>query len=610
MAQRQRSFDDLGAPLSGVTFVVVDLETTGGSAANDAVTEIGAVKLRGGECLGTFQTLVNPGVAIPPQIVYLTGITQAMVAPAPRLASVLPAFLEFLGDAVVVGHNVRFDLGFLQEGLRRLGYARLSNRFVDTCLLARRLVRDEVPNCKLSTLAAHFRVGHQPTHRALDDALATGEVLHCLLERAGSMGVLALEDLLELPTVQGHPQLAKLKLASALPRAPGVYIFRDAGGRPLYVGKAVDLRRRVRSYFTGDDRRKVGQMLRETQAIDHVVCAGELEASVLEVRLIHQWVPRFNRQSKHWRKYAYLKLTLDERFPRLSVVRKPKDGDRCLFVGPLASSSQARLVAEAIETAVPLRRCTKAVPKRVAAAAGGAGWRSGPCAPAQIGVATCPCSGDIGEVGYKAIVDQVVVGLTSQPGLLLGPIEQKMRALAAAARYEEAAVMRDRADALARALARQRRLDALRRAGRVLVEVPGEGGAVLDGGQLVAAWAADGHVPLLAAGVTGAGAASAAPIGSPPLETAEATPGAEGAEGGHGGGERKTAPAAAGWPGPASAAAAGGRGPVARELADELSTVAAWLETKAARIRLVQCDGELCSPLPRLPRYEPRKASA
>jgi DNA polymerase-3 subunit epsilon len=549
----QRSFDDLGAPLAEVTFVVVDLETTGGSPAGDAITEIGAVKLRGGECLGTFQTLINPGVAIPREIVYLTGITQAMVLPAPRIESVLPSFLEFAGEAVIVGHNVRFDLGFLQENLKRHKYSRLVNRFVDTCLLARRLVRDEVPNCKLSTLAAHFRVGHRPTHRALDDALATGELLHCLLERAGSLGVTALEDLLELPTVHGHPQLAKLKLANALPRKPGVYIFRDAGGRPLYVGKAVDLRRRVRSYFTGDDRRKVGQLLREAHAIDHIVCAGELEASVLEVRLIHQLTPRFNRQAKHWRKYAYVKLTLDERFPRLSIVRQPKQGDGCLYMGPLPSAGAAKLVAEAIETAVPLRRCNKPVPHTIK--------RSGPCAPAQLGVSTCPCAGDIAEAGYKAIVDQVVVGLTASPQLLLGPLEQRMRALAAAARFEEAAAMRDRAAALSRAIVRQRRLDALRRAGRLLVEVSGEGGVVVEHGRLVAAWAGgDGQVPLVAGGGDGWSAGEGQPQ----------------------------------W------------GPLSRDIADEVQCIASWLDTKAARIRLVSVDGELCSPLPRLARYEPR----
>ncbi|HYD09471.1 MAG TPA: exonuclease domain-containing protein, partial [Acidimicrobiales bacterium] len=324
----QRSFDDLGTPLSEVTFVVVDLETTGGSPQDDRITEIGAVKLRGGECLGTFQTLVNPGLPIPPAITMLTGITQSMVVPAPRIEEVLPTFLDFVGtrtDTVIVGHNIRFDLAFLDAALRRAGEARLSQPSVDTCGLARRLVAEEVPNCKLGTLAQRFRLSHKPTHRALDDALATGELLHVLLERAAAFGVLGLDDLLTLPRLAGHPQLRKLRLTDDLPRRPGVYLFRDASGRVLYVGKATNLRTRVRSYFSGDERRKIGQLLREAATIDHIVAPGPLEAAVLEVRLIHEHLPRFNRQSKTWRQYAYLKLTLQERYPRLSVVKATKD---------------------------------------------------------------------------------------------------------------------------------------------------------------------------------------------------------------------------------------------------------------------------------------------
>ena len=128
----QRSFDDLGSPLHEVTFVVVDLETTGGSPTTCGITEVGAVKLRGGECLGTFQTLVNPGLPIPPQITVITGITQAMVIPAPPIDEVLPALLEFIGGAIVVGHNVRFDLSFLREALQATDRPRLDNRSIDT----------------------------------------------------------------------------------------------------------------------------------------------------------------------------------------------------------------------------------------------------------------------------------------------------------------------------------------------------------------------------------------------------------------------------------------------------------------------------------------------
>jgi DNA polymerase-3 subunit epsilon len=538
----QRSFDELGTPLSDVTFAVVDLETTGGSPAADAITEVGAVKLRGGECLGTLQTLVNPGVAIPPAITYLTGITEAMVLPAPRIELVLPALLEFLHGAVIVGHNVRFDVSFLQAAARAAGYPRLEHACVDTAALARRLIREEVPDCRLSTLARHFRTATRPTHRALDDALATGEVLHGLLERAGTIGVLALDDLLALPTIKGHPQLNKLKLVSRLPRAPGVYVFRDAGGRPLYVGKATDLRRRVRSYFSGDERRKVGQLLRELAAIDHVVCDSTLEAAVLEVRLIHQLSPRFNRQAKLWRRYAYVKLTLGERWPRLSVVRSARADDGCIYVGPLASSGAAQTVAEAIETAVPLRRCRGRVPTNPIAAA---------CTPAQLGVASCPCAGAVTAGEYAGYVDSVVRGLTTQPNLLLDPLERRMRQLASAQRFEEAADVRDRAAALARALSRQHRLDALVRAGRLLVEGPNGERALLDNGCLVSS---TGMLPF------------------------EAGPPASG-------------------------------GPVPTWLVDELACVSSWLEAAASRLRVVDCSGGLSWPLPRLPRFEPAGAS-
>ncbi|HEX9969357.1 MAG TPA: exonuclease domain-containing protein, partial [Acidimicrobiales bacterium] len=462
---------------------------------------------------------------------------------------VLPSLLEFCRDAVIVGHNIRFDLSFLDAALVATGRPRLRNRSVDTCALARRLVRDEVPNCKLSTLAQHFRVAHRPTHRALDDALATGEVLHSLLERAGSLGVLALDDLMELPTVKGHPMVAKLAMTASIPRKPGVYLFKDGCGRVLSVGKAVDLRRRVRSYFSSDDRRKVGALLRETQAVDTIVTSGELEAGVLEVRLIAELAPRFNRQAKLWRKYAYLKLTLNERFPRLSVVRVPKAGDGCLYIGPLASAAAAKVVAEAIESSVPIRRCT-ARPGKVP--------RPGVCTPAQLGVALCPCAGGVAEEAYAEVVGRVVRGLTVDPTLLLRPLEDRMRALAAAQRYEEAAAVRERAAALSRAIARQRRLDALRRSGRVTVSIEGEGAVVLHGGRLVAAWTGD----------------------TPPLDTQLAVDRAD------------------------------DDGPVPRELVDELATVASYLDTKAGRLRLVESDGELAWPLPRLPRYEPRKAVA
>jgi DNA polymerase-3 subunit epsilon len=558
VAAVQPSFDDLGTPLHDVTFCVVDLETTGGSAADGGITEIGAVRYRGGEQLGTFQTFVNPGCSIPPRITMLTGITTSMVLRAPVPEAVLPTFLEFLGDAVIVGHNVRYDLGYLNGAMERSGRPRLPNRSIDTLTLARRLVRDEVPNCRLGTLADRLRLPHRPSHRALDDALATGDLLHVLLERAGGLGVCGLDDLVALPTMTGNAQASKLRLTDHLPRSPGVYLFRDGAGRTLYVGKATNLRSRVRSYFSTDDRRKVGALLREVERIDHVVCPSPLEAAVLEVRLIHRLEPRFNRQSTTWRRYAYLKLTV-EPFPRLSVVRAIRP-DGALYLGPLPSQGTARRVAEAIETAVPIRRCT-ATPGRQE--------RTGPCAPAQLGVATCPCSGQVSAEQYARIVHTVRRGLRHEPELLLAPLAERMRALAADERFEEAAEMRDRGAALASALRRQRRFDALRRAGRVVLEVGGRSRAELDHGRLVRAW------------TVGRSGITAVPL---PMDLDPSAPDA--------------------LVTPLSDDDARADEPLPKEVADELSCVAAWLDREAGRIHVVHADRGLASAYPPLPSFE------
>ncbi len=467
-ATAQRSFDDLGTPLHEVTFCVLDLETTGGAPRTDAITEIGAVKLRGGACLGRFETLVNPGTPIPPLITVLTGITEAMVLPAPMIDEALPAFLEFLGDAVIVGHNVRFDIGFLDAACVAHGVGPLANRRTDTLALARRLVRDDVANLKLSTLARHLRVPTEPTHRAMSDAQATAEVFHALLERAATFGVLGLDDLLALPSMHAHPSAQKLALTTRLPREPGVYIFRDRHGRPLYVGKATNLRSRVRSYFSGDDRRKIPQLLREAAAIDHVVCRDPLEAAIREIRLIQRWQPRFNRQGKSQRGYSYVRLTR-ERFPRL-VVTRTVAADGALHLGPLPSANFAHLVREAIETAVPLRRCTRRIGRRAVIDS-----CATTCTSAQLGVATCPCAGAITDDEYAEHVALVERALTGEPHLLFEPLEARMARLAGEERYEEAAMTRDRLGALARALQRRDSVDAIRAPARLeLVQRDGE----------------------------------------------------------------------------------------------------------------------------------------
>ncbi|MET0143484.1 MAG: DEDD exonuclease domain-containing protein [Ilumatobacteraceae bacterium] len=455
----QRSFDDLGTPLADVTFCVLDLETTGGNRAEDLITEVGAVKVRGGEFLATFQTLVNPGRAIPPQITMLTGLSDAIVAPAPRIEAVLPSLSEFLRGTILVGHNIGFDVAFLRAAFERAGHPRFDPVRVDTVALARRLVRDEVPDCRLGTLASRFRLDHRPTHRALDDALATTDLLHLLIERASGLGVLGLDDLTSLATMAGHPQAAKLKMTATLPRTPGVYMFCGHRDEVLYVGKATNLRQRVRSYFGQEDRRRIGPMLREVQSVRHHCLPDPLSAEVVEARLIARLKPRYNRAGTRVDRYCYVRLDTDSAWPRLVIVKDP--GRTGLHLGPLPSRTMAGLVVDALQSALPLRRCSVRIGRQYQPQ-----LDATPCAPAQMGVAACPCAGLVDPARYDAAVATAADTFGGRTGTVVDRLTDRMTALAGAQRYEEAALTRDRMSALEGAIRRTHQMSSLLAAGR------------------------------------------------------------------------------------------------------------------------------------------------
>jgi len=191
--------------LSEVTFAVLDLETSGGSPKLGAgITEIGVVKVRGGQLLGTFQTFVDPGHSLPIFITELTGITDAMLLSAPYIDEVLPTLIEFLGspnETVIVAHNSPFDMSFLKAAAHEHDYPWPEYSTVDTARLARAVLdRDEVVNCKLGTLAHFFGATTSPNHRALDDALATVDVLHGIIERLTGHNVTTFEALRNFPS--------------------------------------------------------------------------------------------------------------------------------------------------------------------------------------------------------------------------------------------------------------------------------------------------------------------------------------------------------------------------------------------------------------------------
>ncbi len=507
----------LGTPLSEVSFCVVDLETTGG-ADDSEITEIGAVRVRGGEVTGEFQTLVNPATHIPAVVAVLTGITDSMVAGAPRLAEVLPAFLQFASGCVLVAHNARFDTGFLRRACERLGYPWPSPPVVDTVGVARSvMLRDEVPNHRLATLAAHFRSATVPNHRALSDARATVDVLHALLERVGNLGVHTLEDLVEVGRRVSPQRRAKRTWAQSLPEAPGVYVFVcDTEPRErqyLYVGTSTNIRRRVRSYFTAAETRpRMDEMVRIATGVEATVCRTPLEAEVLELRLIAAHSPRYNRRSKFPERQHWVKLTR-EAFPRLSVVRAVA-ADGCRYFGPFRGRAAADDALMAIYDAAPVRQCTDRLSPRVARPA---------CALAGLDRCSAPCELGPTAHSYGDLVAQVDDMLAGDIRPVVHAAERRLVRLAAELRYEEAASVRARLDVFERAAIRLHRTASLAACPQIVAAKPAGAGweiHVVRHGRLVGACVTrPGEPPLELASAAVAAAETVSPP-PPPLPAA------------------------------------------------------------------------------------------
>ena len=455
----QPSFDDLGTPLSEVTFCVVDLETTGLST-DDAITEIGAVKVRGGVVQGEFQTFVNPGGHIPASVQVLTGITEAMVSTAPRIGAVLPSWIEFSRSTVLVAHNARFDVGFLRRAYQAHDHPWPGHQVVDTLTLARMtLHRDEVRSYKLGSRATLFHAQTSPDHRALDDARATVDVLHGLLERIGNLGVTTLEDVLEFTHHVSRQRRVKRVWAKNLPEEPGVYWFhREEPGHPdevLYVGKSVNLRRRVSTYFTASEHRsRMDEMVRLSTAVGHQICATPLEAGVVELRLIDAHSPRYNRRSRRQNKVSWVTLT-DEAFPRLSIVRSTTQPGR-VYWGPFTRRDDAVDACRALREIAPLREC-----------AGALSSHPHGCPLAEMGRCPAPCLHP-DRVSYQEIVELATRIMTRDVTAAATGHAARIAELADADRFEEAGARTDRALTLLRVGRRGARLASLARCPQIV----------------------------------------------------------------------------------------------------------------------------------------------
>ncbi len=355
---------------------------------------------------------------------------------------------------MLVAHNAPFDVGFLKAACRAHGYRWPGNAVVDTVTLARRsTTKEEAPNKKLATLARVFGTVVTPNHRALEDARATSEIMHNMFERLAAWGITHREDLDALRNPVPPTIRRKASMAETVPAQPGVYVFRGPRDELLYVGTSKNLRSRVKSYFTrGENRRAIREMLELAVRVDAIVTPTDLEANVLEIRMIDRHRPRYNRRSARPERTAWVRLT-DERYPRLSVVRSLA-GDAA-HIGPMRNAGDAKRAVEALHELGGVRTCTTRLPLVPRA-----GARS--CLLDDLGSCPAPCVR--GEAsGYDDVASSLRGALEEDPSPVVEALSARIEELAGRLEYERAAELRDGVSALVAGAAEAHRLGALRR---------------------------------------------------------------------------------------------------------------------------------------------------
>jgi DNA polymerase III subunit epsilon len=456
--------------LDDCEFVVVDTETTGLRPGPDRVIEVAAVRLRGGSVIDSFHSLVNPGRRLPPFIVKFTGITPEMVETAPTAKEILPDFFSFIEDATLVGHNLGFDINFLAYEARLLGQSCALDG-LDTILLARRFLPG-LKRFKLDMVAEHLKIQALHRHRALGDAEVTAAVFLRILERAQQQGVHTLGHLklrVQLPVAwsgditqavaseKGKLWRADGKLTPAasatsrpngslfldpvqkreFPTKPGVYLMKDAHQQVIYVGKAKCLKDRLSSYYSQPlgYTRKMDGLLQSVKEIETIVLGSELEALLLESRLIKELQPAYNVQLRNYELYPFIKIDVQHPFSRVYATREvAADGAR--YFGPFRSRRLVDLTIELIQKIFPIRTCTRSLPPLAKP--------SDPCLRLHLNRCPGPCRGvDSDAAAYQQVIEQVCAFLGGEREDLVDRLRRQMFEASQNLNYERAAWLRD-----------------------------------------------------------------------------------------------------------------------------------------------------------------------
>src|SRR3954454_13448955 len=432
--------------LTTAEYLCVDTETNGRPGDDCELTEVGAVLVGGGELHDRFESLVRVERPLSRGIERFTGITQAMVDRAPPPADVLPRVAEMLDGRVLVAHSASFDRRVLAQAFERAGLGWPDPPSLCTVALARRfapLARQR----KLAPLAESLGIEVAAVHRALVDAETCARVFCALFPKLCSAAAIVADAVAVCAPQRRRgrsPERARSKRArvpkeerpdlSKLPRDPGVYVFRDERGRPLYVGKSISLRTRARAHFCAP-----AGWTERAEVVDYTPTCSELGALVLENRLIKRWRPPGNAKLKRADGYVYIRARLDIAYPVLEVAPEPASG-RAFNVGPVRGRAAAEELVDQLQSLFGLRHCGRALPRR---------WH--PSAYGQMGRCLSPCLGDLDPNLYRRRIEEALAPFSGEgdggEGLLAW-IDEQMAAASAARRYERAAVLLRRRERL------------------------------------------------------------------------------------------------------------------------------------------------------------------
>ena len=439
----------LDHPLAAAELVAVDTETNGRGGGGCELTEVGAVLVGGGELHDRWESLVGVEAPLSRGIERLTGITQGMVDAAPPPTEVLPELADLLRGRVMVAHNAAFDRRVLAQAFERAGLEWPDPPVLCTVSMARRfapLVRQR----KLASLAGALGIEVDAVHRALPDALTCARILCALFPRlcahaptvGDAVALLGPRRRRERPSAQPavrRPPEDRPDM-SALPQDPGVYVFRDERGRPLYVGKSVSLRTRARSHFCAP-----AGWTERAEIADYRATNSELGALVLENRLIKRWRPPGNKALKRTDRWVYVRCRLDIEYPVLEVSPEPAEG-HAVSIGPLRGKAAARELADHLTSMFRLRHCGRRMQRR-----------ENPSIYGQMGRCCSPCLGDLDPNAYRRQVDAALSlfdGRGDGGKLLLQRLDGEIRDASAARRYERAAALVRRRERLEDVIAR------------------------------------------------------------------------------------------------------------------------------------------------------------